>query len=24
VRMQLAHPETILLQKSKPGLAGKI
>jgi phosphoglycerate dehydrogenase-like enzyme len=24
VRMQLAHPETILLQRSKPGLAGKI
>lgn len=24
VRMQLAHPETISLQKSKPGLAGKI
>lgn len=23
-RMQLAHPETILLQRSKPGLAGKI
>ena len=24
VRMQLAHPETILLQRSKPGLAGRI
>ena len=24
VRMQAAHPETIMLQKSKPGLAGRI